>query len=168
MAQRDPLDVDPDEHNENLLRELGYSPQTRPDETLPQVFDRVVDVAQQIDKAREDAADGEQSAASLGPISVESESESGHVWVRVSDVTLTGINLDDHWLSTTDAAEVETEIIATVNDAFKKAQELALAQMMEVQSDFGPMMKNLMDLQADVHRAFVNDLGRATAPLENL
>lgn len=76
--------------------------------------------------------------------------------------------LDPYWLSHTDHVEVERALIRVLNQALDEHTELENERIRSADVGAEAVMKNLLDLQQDVQRAYERDLNRVTEPLRRI
>lgn len=76
--------------------------------------------------------------------------------------------LDPYWLANTDHTEVERELARVLNEALDRHWELENERIRRADVGVEAVMKNLMDLQRDVQRAYERDLNRVTEPLRRI
>lgn len=76
--------------------------------------------------------------------------------------------LDPYWLSHTDHHEVERALLRVLNQALDEHTELENERIRSADVGAEAVMKNLLDLQKDVQRAYERDLNRVTEPLRRI
>lgn len=165
MSEKDPLDVDPADYDENMLQSMGLPETGKPSESMPQVFDRLVDA---VDDYQREGGGSEPEEFSFAPITVENESPDANVAVKVSENQIAGLRIEESWLVGTPITEVEAAITKVINEALHRGQEQAYEQLQRLATPTGELMSNLREIQADMHRAYMKDLQRVTAPLRDL
>lgn len=154
------FDFDPAGNDERLLDRIGLPRSGNRTDRLPDVFDRLGELTR---KATELTPDDVPKPAE--PVLVEGTAADGHVVVAMSDSQVTRIEIDDAWLRDQPTHRLIKALIEATNDAITRANDAALAQLTALNSSFGDLVRNVSELQGDIHRAYLNDMHRVTAPL---
>lgn len=76
--------------------------------------------------------------------------------------------LDPYWLAHTNHAEIERALMRVLNQALDEHAELENERIRSADVGAEAVMKNLLDLQQDVQRAYERDLNRVTEPLRRI
>jgi len=129
--------------------------------SLADVFDRFPELAEQASKLTRD----DVPADVLADVEVEASSPGGQITVHMRGSQVTHIGVDEAWWDDQPARAVVGELVAAVNAAIERANDAAVAQLTALNTSFGEVVRNVAELQADAHRAYVNDLARVTEPL---
>lgn len=160
MSYPPQFNIDPADNDERLLDRMGLGRSGKPAASLPDVFDRLPGLARQ---ATELTPDDVPKLSE--PVEVEAFAADGHVVIGMTDAKITRIEIDESWLRNQPIHRLVKALIEAANDAIEQANQAALAQLTGLNSSFGDLMRNVTELQGDVHRAYLNDMARVTEPL---
>lgn len=128
------------------------------DESLPDVFDRIVSTTRQIH-------DQEHQLRPVDPdmkddIVVEKDSSDGGICVRAQPGKLISIEIDSQKRDESSWTALLKEVCEVSNAALDEAHELLMDQYREINKDFDSLVSNLSYLQADFRDAFMKSIGQ--------
>ncbi|MDU7360414.1 MAG: hypothetical protein E7L00_04305 [Propionibacteriaceae bacterium] len=128
------------------------------DESLPDVFDRIVDTTRQLHGQ-------ERELRSLDPeaqddIVVRKDSADGGISVVAQPGRLSSIEVDSQKRDETRWAALLKEICEVSNAALQEANERLMDQYREINKEFDSLVSNLPYLQADFRDAFMKSIGQ--------
>lgn len=125
-------------------------------ESIPQVFDRIADVARGIN---DHTASGDRETFSTAePVIVERSSADESITVSLADGRLTQLSVDQQALRERRFHNIASDLVALINDALEEHEQKNLEELAKVSGDFGALVASLGQLQSDLHSAFEHDI----------